>query len=622
MSINADGKFCASHADLYYANIAGKIQGGYDMLSLGDQTPCAYRANRDLRYREIDGKCNHPKDYGSTMKPVKRYLRPHYQDAEGKDAPRIYSVMGDRFLPSPRLISLNLFPDIPKVANTSRWTMQFGQLIDHDITSAPVPTGPNGTIKCCGVKDMPKECFPIAVPKEDPRFENCMEFVRSQAAADEKGNQLYPREQLNAITSFVDGSAFYGSDSNATKRLRTENGTGALLKTVIVNGYERLPNDTSARPGCLKSQRPESYCLVTGDRRANLHAGLSSAHLLFHLYHNFVVRSLAAAILKQRGQPYAPNNVEYFIANAPAYTKEKLFQEGKRVIGAIFQNIVFCDYLPIILGPQLIEKFKLGCTRRSKYNPYVDPRIANAFMSAAFRFGHTLVPNSFTINGKQEFLKDNFLVPDGTIYGFESLCKGFLEDGKNDAFDWFFSKSISEHLFETRTGPKGAIDLLSVNIQRARDHGIPAYYFWRRYYGLRRLTRFEDWGYEIGEKLRQLYNHVNDIDLFVGGVFEPPVQGGVVGETFGHIIANQFADLKFGDAYFFLSKEYPQGFNDEEIAAIQEVTFNSILCKSAQLQYVQDNTWFIPSESNPVRPCSVHPQFNAEVFAKYFDEPY
>lgn len=58
--------------------------------------------------------------------------------------------------------------------------------------------------------------------------------------------------------------------------------------------------------------------------------------------------------------------------------------------------------------------------------------------------------------------------------------------------------------------------------------------------------------------------HIMDVDLFVGGVMEPRVYGGVIGETMGCIVARQFSELKFGDAHFFLSKEYPQGFTDRK----------------------------------------------------------
>ncbi|XP_059144623.1 chorion peroxidase-like, partial [Physella acuta] len=128
-------KFCVTSPELYYANVAGRIDGGYDDISLIDQTPCSQKTNLDRTYRQIDGKCNHPMDYGSALQPNKRYLQPHYMDDKGINTPRIYSVVGGTYLPSPRLLSWKLFPDVKVVTNTSLWTMQFGQFVNHDITS-------------------------------------------------------------------------------------------------------------------------------------------------------------------------------------------------------------------------------------------------------------------------------------------------------------------------------------------------------------------------------------------------------------------------------------------------------------------------------------------------------
>jgi peroxidase len=51
-----------------------------------------------------------------------------------------------------------------------------------------------------------------------------------------------------------------------------------------------------------------------------------------------------------------------------------------------------------------------------------------------------------------------------------------------------------------------------------------------------------------------LFRHVDDIDLYIGGISERSVSDGVVGPTFGCIISSQFNDLRRGDRYFYETK--------------------------------------------------------------------
>lgn len=45
-------------------------------------------------------------------------------------------------------------------------------------------------------------------------------------------------------------------------------------------------------------------------------------------------------------------------------------------------------------------------------------------------------------------------------------------------------------------------------------------------------------------KLSSVYQHVDDVDLFVGGLLEKPKPGSLLGHTFLCIVGDQFARLK------------------------------------------------------------------------------
>ena len=66
---------------------------------------------------------------------------------------------------------------------------------------------------------------------------------------------------------------------------------------------------------------------------------------------------------------------------------------SSRIVIAEMQNIVYGQYLPNILGPETVKQYNLGIDQASAYNPDTDPSITNAFATAAYRFGHSMIRN-------------------------------------------------------------------------------------------------------------------------------------------------------------------------------------------------------------------------------------
>lgn len=54
------------------------------------------------------------------------------------------------------------------------------------------------------------------------------------------------------------------------------------------------------------------------------------------------------------------------------------------------------------------------------------------------------------------------------------------------------------------------------------------------------------------DEFETVYAHLDDIDLFVGGLAEKPLPGAFIGPTFGCIMSKQFERVNIFNFYFFL----------------------------------------------------------------------
>lgn len=62
------------------------------------------------------------------------------------------------------------------------------------------------------------------------------------------------------------------------------------------------------------------------------------------------------------------------------------------------------------------------------------------------------------------------------------------------------------------------MDLLAINIERGRDHGLPDFNTLRECYGLRRLSDFSEISSESSknQQIRSVYRNINNVDSYVG----------------------------------------------------------------------------------------------------------
>ncbi|CAH2103017.1 unnamed protein product [Euphydryas editha] len=330
------------------------------------------------KYRTQDGTCNNldnPLTWGVANTPFRRVLPADYGD--GISSPR-KGVDGSD-LPSARDVSVTVHR--PSYVHDSSFTVMlavWGQFIDHDITATALSKGENSSsISCCSPEGaIHPECFPVKLDIEDPYYQDynltCMEFVRSASAPT---CHFGPREQLNQASAFLDGSTVYSPWENKMKQLRA--GLEGQLRMLKIGPWELLPPSMDPNDGCntIEMNAKGRYCFESGDDRANENLHLTTMHLIWARQHNRL-----AVILQELN---------------PHWDDEMVFQEARRILGAQMQHITYAEFLPLILGQDVMWALNLTVQTEGfsdSYDPTVNPSIANHFSAAAFRFAHTLLP--------------------------------------------------------------------------------------------------------------------------------------------------------------------------------------------------------------------------------------
>ncbi|XP_071797146.1 lactoperoxidase-like [Asterias amurensis] len=525
-------------------------------------------------YRSIDGTCNNidNPEQGSAGTPLLRVVDNAYDD--GISSPRTASFYYVDALPNARDVSNSVFDSRTK---TNQWFtslgIHFAQLIDHDLVAVEAQE-----IEC-GECDVQNECFAITIEDDDPVFggaQTCFPFTRSDHDSSSPG----VRQQLNSITTWLDASFVYGSDKKTAQSLIDDDKPSSLKHlTDEKTGRDLLPPNKDLEACAGVDEEAGIYCGLAGDGRVAEQPGLTSLHTLFLREHNRIAKEL-------RDQNDELSNQE-------------IYQQARKIVGAEWQHIIYNEFLPHITGAELYNSANLGPTAEHQYDPDVDASIANVFSSAAFRFGHTLVPDSISrapknyrtkqikqIEMREAFFNATYMfdtsIPDGAV---DSILRGMTVQ-RLDKVDRHLASAITENLFGEPLTKGDGFDLASLNIQRGRDHGIPSYTVIReKYCGFEPIQTYNDLKKVMRSRnvnaLRRVYGRhgLEDIDAFVGFILEKPLPNALVGPTLACIFADQFKRLKFGDRFFYKN---PDQFTSDEMDEIEKVTMARLMCDNIE----------------------------------------
>ena len=448
----------------------------------------------------------------------------------------------------------------PNDRNMSDFVYVWGQFLDHDIDLSETGTS---------------ESLPIIVPSGDKWFDPTSSgtkrigLQRSLFAAGTGTSVENPREQVNVVTAFVDGSQVYGSNKSRADALRTF--TGGLLRTSTGN---MLPFNTTGLPNANDSHAfPNEKLYLAGDIRANENPDLIALQTLFMREHN----RLASMLRTQH----------------PSWTDEQLYQNARQTVIGEIQAITYNEFLPALLGAQAISRY-IG------YNKNINPTITNEFSTAAYRFGHSLLDSEISrlnndgsqaapvLSLAEAFFNTGVFNPalPRHVGDIDPFLKA-AASGNTQEVDLHVVDELRNMLFGAPGS--GGFDLAALNIQRGRDHGIADYNTTRQAYGLSRVTSFSQITADtaVQQSLRKVYGSVDEIDLWVGGLAEDHVRNSSVGPLFQRILSDQFSRLRDGDRNW-----YQRIFTGKQLEEIEGTQLSEVVQRNTALTSLQKNAFF------------------------------
>ena len=328
-----------------------------------------------------------------------------------------------------------------------------------------------------------------------------------------------PREQINQITAWIDGSMVYGSDKATADSLRTF--VGGKLRTSDGN---LPPTDAAGN-------------FLAGDVRANENVELTSMHTLFVREHNW----WATQIARQN----------------PRLSDEQIYQQARAIVIAEIQSSPTTSFCPPCWAQA--RSVRTGATMRRSIR--ASPTSSRPPRSACTASSTTTWSSSATTAG-----------PSATKSSWprrSSIPDLLRETGIDPILKYLASTHAQEDRQADRRQP-AELPLRPAgagraSIWRRSTSSAAATTAWptttrsARRTASRGSRRFAEITSdpEVQQTLETLYGTVDNIDLWVGGLAEDHVPGASVGETIRTIVADQFERLRDGDRFWY--REYLLG---------------------------------------------------------------
>ena len=485
-----------------------------------------------------------------------------YYDKDGhtmKDRGNVRTISNQMF---------NQYSSKPNPEGLSSMVFTFLQFLDHDITFTEQGSS---------------ESEPISIPKGDPHFDpfntGSMEMPFTRVHASDGTNAINSdnqRQQINEVTAWIDASMVYGSDKVRANWLRSgecgklkvspsSNGDLLPCNTITGNCADRLDPNAPLMDGAVSRTGELTKVFVAGDIRANEQPGLTALHTLFVREHNRICEQLTA----RRG-----------------CNDELNYQTARKIVGGLIQSILYNEVLPL-MGVDLAA---------DSYKQDSKGEIINSFATAAYRLGHTMITSEIPMIYEDCLQGRNVpieMLPLQTAFfnpsiiqaeGITPILRG-LSAQTQESLDAKIVDPLRNFLFGAPGS--GGLDLVALNIQRGRDHGLPDYNSLRNMFGLSLTRSFSQISADpqIANTLEDLYDRVDNVDPWVGMLSEKPLPGKAVGETLAAILSYQFNALRQADRFYYTRDPLLTSY---EKATITQTTLADVIRNNTEFKTTQN----------------------------------
>uniref|UniRef100_A0A671MA70 Thyroid peroxidase n=1 Tax=Sinocyclocheilus anshuiensis TaxID=1608454 RepID=A0A671MA70_9TELE len=408
--------------------------------------------------------------WGAASTGLARWLPAEYEDGENQPKGWNTSQYSGFQLPLVSLSNKIMHSSSMAILEDSAYSqmlVDWGQYIDHDISYTP-------QISSQSTFSSGRDCLHTcsnAEPCFPMQVTSCLPFFRSSPTCINIQTDVRPagqRQQMNSVTSFIDVSTVYGPSADLEKTLRNLSSAEGLLAV----------NSEYSEDGQLYlpfvSVQP-SACLQEPGTGRVLHGRVNEI-LPLSVLHTLRVRE---------------------------HNRLVIYQEIARSSGIPF-NFILIYTFDEYLGPY------------AGYDDSVNPSVSNVFATTQRELPGT--PLVLCSSG-----------------GLDPVLRGLLDrPAALQNQEHLMTEDLTQRLLVLNI-PE-TLDLAALNLQRGRDHGLPGYNDWRAFCGFDRVDTRSDLIEVVGsgvlvEKIMDVYGHLDNINVWLGGLLERPGCAAVTAET-------------------------------------------------------------------------------------------